>query len=112
MKKYVCLICGYVHEGDEPPAVCPVCGAAADKFKEMGAAPAAAPSAPAAPAEDGRIVRDENRTGQEIRKGDTLDIPEGVKQLYKNIAGRSHPRKVIQSILTIEKRAQHSSKAV
>ena len=62
--------------------------------------------------EDGRIVRNENRTGQEIRKGDTLDIPEGVKQLYKNIAGRSHPRKVIQSILTIEKRAQHSSKAV
>ena len=62
--------------------------------------------------EDGRIVRDENRTGQEIRKGDTLDMPEGVKQLYKNIAGRSHPRKVIQSILTIEKRAQHSSKAV
>ena len=34
MKKYVCLICGYVHEGDEPPAVCPVCGAAADKFKD------------------------------------------------------------------------------
>ena len=62
--------------------------------------------------EDGRIVRDENRTGQEIRKGDTLEIPEGVKQLYKNIAGRSHPRKVIQSILTIEKRAQHSCKAV
>lgn len=62
--------------------------------------------------EDGRIVRDENGTGQEIRKGDTLEIPEGVKRLYKNIAGRSHPRKVIQSILTIEKRAQHSCKAV
>lgn len=34
MKKYVCLICGYVHEGDEPPAVCPVCGAAADKSRK------------------------------------------------------------------------------
>ena len=25
MKKFVCLICGYVHNGDEAPAVCPVC---------------------------------------------------------------------------------------
>ena len=23
--KWVCRICGYVHEGDEPPAVCPLC---------------------------------------------------------------------------------------
>ena len=38
MKKYVCLICGYVHNGDEPPAACPVCGAYADKFKDMGEA--------------------------------------------------------------------------
>lgn len=35
MKKYVCTVCGYVHEGDEAPLVCPVCGASADKFKEM-----------------------------------------------------------------------------
>ena len=48
MKKYVCAICGYVHTGDEPPAVCPVCGAGADKFKEMAAAPAAGGAAPAA----------------------------------------------------------------
>ena len=27
MKKYVCLVCGYVHNGDEAPKVCPVCGA-------------------------------------------------------------------------------------
>lgn len=33
MKKYVCLVCGYVHEGDEPPAKCPQCGAPASKFK-------------------------------------------------------------------------------
>jgi rubrerythrin len=35
MKKYVCKICGYVHEGNEPPEKCPVCGAPADKFEEM-----------------------------------------------------------------------------
>lgn len=32
MKKYVCSICGYVHEGDAPPAKCPECGASSDKF--------------------------------------------------------------------------------
>ncbi|MBR2215412.1 MAG: NADH peroxidase [Selenomonadaceae bacterium] len=35
MKKYVCTICGYVHEGDAPPAECPICKAKADKFKEQ-----------------------------------------------------------------------------
>lgn len=27
MKKYVCPVCGYVYEGENPPANCPVCGA-------------------------------------------------------------------------------------
>ena len=27
MKKFVCSICGYVHEGDTPPEKCPVCKA-------------------------------------------------------------------------------------
>ena len=25
MTKWVCSVCGYVHEGDEAPEVCPVC---------------------------------------------------------------------------------------
>ncbi|MDD7214495.1 MAG: NADH peroxidase, partial [Clostridia bacterium] len=25
MKKFVCPICGYVHEGDSAPDFCPVC---------------------------------------------------------------------------------------
>ncbi len=33
MKKYVCLICGYVHEGDAPPSECPQCGAKSDNFE-------------------------------------------------------------------------------
>lgn len=32
MKKYVCPICGYVHEGDEAPEVCPICKCPGDKF--------------------------------------------------------------------------------
>ena len=35
MKKFVCSVCGYVHEGDCPPEKCPVCGVGADKFKEQ-----------------------------------------------------------------------------
>jgi len=35
MKKFTCTVCGYVYEGDNPPAKCPQCGATADKFKEM-----------------------------------------------------------------------------
>ena len=30
--KYVCSVCGYVYEGDNPPAECPVCHAPAEKF--------------------------------------------------------------------------------
>ncbi len=32
MAKYVCQVCGYVHEGDTPPEACPVCKAPAEKF--------------------------------------------------------------------------------
>ena len=32
MKKWVCSVCGYVHEGDAPPEKCPQCGAPAEKF--------------------------------------------------------------------------------
>ncbi|MBO5458905.1 MAG: NADH peroxidase, partial [Lachnospira sp.] len=34
--KYVCSVCGYVHEGDNPPAECPVCHVSADKFVAQG----------------------------------------------------------------------------
>lgn len=30
--KYVCSVCGYVYEGDQPPVECPVCHVSADKF--------------------------------------------------------------------------------
>ena len=31
-KKFVCAVCGYVHEGDTPPEKCPICNAPATKF--------------------------------------------------------------------------------
>ena len=35
MKKFVCSVCGYVFEGDAPPAQCPICKAPASKFVEQ-----------------------------------------------------------------------------
>ena len=37
MAKFVCGICGYVHEGDAAPEKCPQCKAPASKFTEQGA---------------------------------------------------------------------------
>ena len=35
MKKFVCSVCGYVHEGDAAPEKCPVCKVPAEKFNEV-----------------------------------------------------------------------------
>ena len=35
MKKWVCKVCGYVYEGPEAPAECPVCHAPAKMFEEV-----------------------------------------------------------------------------
>lgn len=59
-KKWRCTVCGYIHEGPEPPDVCPVCGAPKEAFVEVTegeekpkaetVAPAAQDAAAAAPA--------------------------------------------------------------
>ena len=38
MKKWVCTVCGYVHEGETAPEKCPVCNAPASKFQEQAGA--------------------------------------------------------------------------
>ena len=35
MKKWVCPVCGYVHEGDTPPEFCPQCHVPGSKFVEQ-----------------------------------------------------------------------------
>ncbi|MDR1619503.1 MAG: NADH peroxidase [Clostridiales bacterium] len=37
MKRFVCTVCGFVHEGAAPPESCPQCKAQASKFKEQPA---------------------------------------------------------------------------
>ena len=35
MATWVCSVCGYVHEGDQPPERCPVCRVPAEKFNKQ-----------------------------------------------------------------------------
>lgn len=35
MKKFVCSVCGYVHEGNSAPEKCPQCGVPSEKFNEQ-----------------------------------------------------------------------------
>lgn len=34
MNTWVCMICGHMHEGEEPPEICPNCGASSEDFEE------------------------------------------------------------------------------
>lgn len=38
--KMKCTVCGYIHDGDQAPAACPKCGAAAEKFTALDEAAA------------------------------------------------------------------------
>lgn len=31
-----CIICGYIHEGENPPDICPICGADSTQFEKIG----------------------------------------------------------------------------
>ena len=67
MAKYVCTICGYTHEGDAAPDKCPICGAPAAKFDEVGGE---------------RVWADEHRVG--VAQGVDEEIIMGLRE---NFAG-------------------------
>jgi rubrerythrin len=63
MKKFVCSVCGYVHEGDSAPDSCPLCKAAASKFVEQ---------------QTGELVwADEHRIG--VAQGVDAEVVEGLR---------------------------------
>ena len=35
MTKFRCTVCGYIHEGENPPAACPVCKVGPEKFEKL-----------------------------------------------------------------------------
>ncbi len=65
MKKFVCTVCGYVHEGDAPPEACPVCKAPAAKFTEQSG---------------DLVFADEHRVG--VAKDAPPEILEGLRQNF------------------------------
>ncbi|KZL90953.1 NADH peroxidase [Clostridium magnum] len=63
MKKFVCSVCGYIHEGETAPEKCPTCGVGSDKFIEKV---------------EGQFVwADEHKIG--IAKGVDLEVIEGLR---------------------------------
>jgi len=45
-KRWRCMVCGYVHRGEEAPEVCPVCGVGPEKFELMEEEAGGEPSPP------------------------------------------------------------------
>ena len=39
MKKYICSVCGYIHEAESAPERCPMCKVPAEKFNELQEGP-------------------------------------------------------------------------
>lgn len=68
MKKFRCPVCGYIYEGDMPPAFCPQCKVPGDRFVEV--------------VEDGMNWASEHKVG--IAKGVDPEIIEGLRA---NFAG-------------------------
>jgi len=66
MKKFICSICGFVHEGNEAPEKCPQCNAPKAKFNEQ--------------AGKGLVFADEHRIG--VAKGVDPEILEGLRQNF------------------------------
>jgi len=66
MKKFVCIICGYVHEGDNAPESCPQCKAPKAKFNEQASGVLA--------------YADEHRIG--VAKDVDPEIVEGLRQHF------------------------------
>ena len=67
MKKYVCPVCGYVHEGNEPPEKCPICKVPGEKFLVQS---------------DEKVWADEHKVG--IAQGVEPDV---IEELRNNFHG-------------------------
>lgn len=64
--KWVCKVCGYVHEGAQPPEFCPVCKAPKEKFEKLAGE---------------RIWADEHRIG--VAKGLDERVVQGLQDNFR-----------------------------
>ena len=65
MAKYVCSVCGYVHEGDSAPERCPQCKVPAEKFQLQA---------------EGKVWAAEHVVG--VAQGAPMDIIEDLRANY------------------------------
>jgi len=67
MKKFVCSVCGYVHEGSAAPEKCPLCKAASEKFTEHDSS-------------KGLVFADEHRIG--VAQGVDEEVLKGLREHF------------------------------
>jgi len=73
MTKHICLVCGYIHEGDAELEACPQCKAPVSKFKLMG--------------QSALAWADEHRVG--VAEGLDAEILEDLRRSFAAQAGES-----------------------
>ena len=73
VKKYRCLVCGYIHEGDEKPQECPICHVGPEKFEELVATG------------DALVWADEHKIG--VAQGVDPEILKGLRDHFNGECG-------------------------
>jgi rubrerythrin len=64
--KWICKVCGYVHEGPQPPDICPVCKAPKERFELL---------------DQGSSRAEEHKVG--IARGLDKSVVEGLRENYR-----------------------------
>ncbi|MDZ7641752.1 MAG: DUF2231 domain-containing protein [Desulfurivibrio sp.] len=95
MKAWKCTVCNYVHQGDTPPEICPVCGAGKDKFVEIEVPDEIAAAAPDAAVDttNATAVEQDARTTM----GQTGSVDSGRKKA--DLAPRTLYRKITHQLI-------------
>ncbi len=68
--KWICKVCGYVHEGPQPPDICPVCKAPKERFELI---------------DQGSSWAEEHKVG--IARGLDKRVVEGLRENYRTACG-------------------------
>ncbi len=106
--KWICTVCKYVHEGDAPPDVCPVCNQPKEKFEPYAEGGPTETAAKETPAEAAGSEEAKNATGRKwyctvcryIHEGDSPpDICPVCKKPWTAFVphtdGQEHPRPIL-----------------
>lgn len=78
MKVWKCKVCGYIHMGEEPPEICPLCKAKKSAFVYEGES--AATQSPNSTKTEKIVFADEHKVG--IAKGIDPEIVQGLRENF------------------------------